>query len=212
MARTGFPPEHPAVLRAVTFLTRRQEADGTWYGRWGCNYIYGTWLALRGLERVAVDLSQERWQRAAAWLRRHQNEDGGWGELPRSYDDASSKGSGPSTPSQTAWALMGLAAAGDSRSSSVRRGVRYLLENQLYDGSWQDAYWTGTGFPKVFYLRYHLYATYFPLWALSEYAAAQGAAGGQDPAAAARSRTAAASRREASGFVSESDEEEAGSR
>jgi squalene-hopene/tetraprenyl-beta-curcumene cyclase len=174
MYGAGFPPEHPAVRRAVTFLTRAQESDGTWYGRWGCNYVYGTWLALRGLKRAGVDLSPERWQRGAAWLRRHQNEDGGWGELPRSYDDPSRKGIGPSTPSQTAWALMALMAAGDRDSDSVRRGVRYLLENQLYDGSWQDAYWTGTGFPKVFYLRYHLYATYFPLWALAEYAASPG--------------------------------------
>jgi squalene-hopene/tetraprenyl-beta-curcumene cyclase len=171
MERAKFPPEHPAMRRAVTFLSRRQESDGTWYGRWGCNYIYGTWLALRGLKRAGVDLADERWQRGAAWLRRHQNDDGGWGELPRSYDDASRKGIGPSTPSQTAWALMGLMAAGDSTSASVQRAVRYLLENQLYDGSWQDAYWTGTGFPKVFYLRYHLYATYFPLWALAEYGA-----------------------------------------
>ena len=211
MERTGFPAEHPAVGRAVTFLSRKQEADGTWYGRWGCNYIYGTWLALRGLARADVDLSAERWQRAAAWLRRHQNGDGGWGELPRSYEDASSKGAGPSTPSQTAWALMALFAAGDSRSDSVRRGVRYLLKNQLYDGSWQDAYWTGTGFPKVFYLRYHLYATYFPLWALAEYEAARRQRTDED-FAAAPTRAGAASRR-SPGLVSDSiDDEEAGSR
>lgn len=176
MDRSGFSPEHPAVRHAVTFLSRKQESDGTWYGRWGCNYIYGTWLALRGLKRAAVDLSEERWQRAAAWIRRHQNEDGGWGELPTSYDEPTRKGVGPSTPSQTAWALMALFAAGDTDSASVARGVRYLLENQLYDGSWKDAHWTGTGFPKVFYLRYHLYATYFPLWALAEYDAARGGA------------------------------------
>jgi squalene-hopene/tetraprenyl-beta-curcumene cyclase len=98
---------------------------------------------------------------------KHQNADGGWGELPRSYDDPTLKGIGPSTPSQTAWALMGLVALNDSRSEAVRRGVDYLLRLQRYDGSWKDAFWTGTGFPKVFYLRYHLYATYFPLWALS---------------------------------------------
>jgi squalene-hopene/tetraprenyl-beta-curcumene cyclase len=169
--RLGFGHGDSAVTKAVDFLSRRQESDGTWYGRWGCNYIYGTWLALRGLKSAGVDLSQERWQRAARWLRRHQNDDGGWGELPRSYEDPSRKGIGPSTPSQTAWALMALLALGQSDTTSVDRGVAYLLENQLYDGSWKDAHWTGTGFPTVFYLRYHLYATYFPLWALSLHSA-----------------------------------------
>ncbi|MEO8190344.1 MAG: squalene--hopene cyclase [Acidobacteriota bacterium] len=159
----------PAVSRATEFLSRKQETDGTWYGRWGCNYIYGTWLALRGLASAGVDLSADRWQRAGSWLRRHQNEDGGWGELPRSYEDPSLKGMGPSTPSQTAWALMALLSLGEAGSDSVERGVAYLLCQQLYDGSWKDVFWTGTGFPKVFYLRYHLYATYFPLWALSLY-------------------------------------------
>ena len=172
--RLGFGADHPAVRRAVTFLRRKQHPDGTWYGRWGCNYIYGTWLALRGLKSAGVDLSGDRWQLAATWLRRHQNPDGGWGELPRSYEDVSQKGIGPSTPSQTAWALMGLIVAGDRDSASVERGIRYLLQNQLYDGSWQDSHWTGTGFPKVFYLRYHLYATYFPLWALAMYETGRG--------------------------------------
>ncbi|HEV2064015.1 MAG TPA: prenyltransferase/squalene oxidase repeat-containing protein, partial [Thermoanaerobaculia bacterium] len=141
--------------------------DGTWYGRWGCNYIYGTWLVLRGLKSAGVDMTAQRYQRAGAWIVKHQNPDGGWGELPRSYDDPTTKGVGPSTPSQTAWALMALFALNDTASETVRRGVDYLLRVQQYDGSWKDAFWTGTGFPKVFYLRYHLYATYFPLWALS---------------------------------------------
>ena len=153
----------------MAFLNGKQHEDGTWYGRWGCNYIYGTWLALRGLAHAGEDLSGERYQRAGSWLRRHQNEDGGWGELPHSYDDPGHKGKGPSTPSQTSWALLGLFALGDSTSSSARRGIEYLLGNQRYDGSWKDESWTGTGFPSVFYLRYHLYATYFPLWALSVY-------------------------------------------
>jgi squalene-hopene/tetraprenyl-beta-curcumene cyclase len=163
----GDRPDHPAVQSAVRFLQAKQEADGTWYGRWGCNYIYGTWLALRGLKSAAVDLSAERYQRAGAWLVRHQNADGGWGELPRSYDDPSTKGIGPSTPSQTAWALMAIFSLGDTGSDVVHRGVNFLLRTQRYDGSWKDEHWTGTGFPKVFYLRYHLYATYFPLWALA---------------------------------------------
>jgi squalene-hopene/tetraprenyl-beta-curcumene cyclase len=111
-------------------------------------------------------LKQERFQASCRWLRSIQNSDGGWGELPRSYDHPDHKGQGPSTASQTAWALMGLMAAGDFDSSSVRRGIEYLLNTQLEDGSWYDEFWTGTGFPRVFYLRYHLYATYFPLMAL----------------------------------------------
>jgi squalene-hopene/tetraprenyl-beta-curcumene cyclase len=167
--RIGIGRETRAVRRAAAYLARQQNADGTWYGRWGCNFIYGTWLALRGLACAGVDLSEERYQRAGSWLRRHQNADGGWGELPHSYDEPGRKGIGPSTPSQTAWALLGLFALGDRGSPSVRRGLDYLLSNQQYDGSWKDEHWTGTGFPGVFYLRYHLYATYFPLWALAAY-------------------------------------------
>ncbi|MEM7354179.1 MAG: squalene--hopene cyclase [Acidobacteriota bacterium] len=157
------------VRRAAAFLSAEQEEDGTWYGRWGCNYLYGTWLAVQALRRAEVAFDDERLTRAARWLRSCQNEDGGWGELPGSYDDPSTKGQGPSTASQTAWALMGLFAIGDYESLSVRRGIDYLLETQQPEGHWHDEPWTGTGFPKVFYLRYHLYATYFPLQALSAY-------------------------------------------
>jgi squalene-hopene/tetraprenyl-beta-curcumene cyclase len=177
----GVPAGHPAVRRAAGYLERQQNADGTWYGRWGCNYIYGSWLALRGLLHAGEDLRQSRFQKAVEWLHAHQNADGGWGELPRSYDRPETKGQGPSTPSQTAWALMALFATGDRDSETVRRGVAYLLSLQQYDGSWRDEHWTGTGFPKVFYLRYHLYATYFPLWALSLYAR-EGAGGSTSPA------------------------------
>ncbi|MEP6994444.1 MAG: squalene--hopene cyclase [Acidobacteriota bacterium] len=177
----GIPAGDPAVRRAASYLENQQHADGTWYGRWGCNYIYGSWLALRGLLHAGEDLRQKRFQRAAEWLRAHQNADGGWGELPASYEDPAQKGRGPSTPSQTAWALMALFATGERDSETVRGGVEYLLSLQEYDGSWKDEHWTGTGFPKVFYLRYHLYATYFPLWALSLYAR-EGAAGSASPA------------------------------
>jgi len=166
----GVPAGEPAVRRATAYIERKQDSDGTWYGRWGCNYIYGSWLALRGLLHAGEDLRQARFQRTAEWLRARQNSDGGWGELPLSYDEPEKKGQGPSTPSQTAWALMTLFASGDRDSATVRRGIEYLLSRQLYDGAWKDDHWTGTGFPKVFYLRYHLYATYFPLWALSLYA------------------------------------------
>ncbi len=166
----GLPADHPAVRRAAAFVESKQFADGTWYGRWGCNYIYGSLLALRGLLHAGADLREPPFQKTAAWIRSCQNADGGWGELPHSYDDPSTKGQGPSTPSQTAWALVALFSTGDRDSEAVRRGVEYLLAHQLYDGSWKDEHWTATGFPKVFYLRYHLYATYFPLRALALYA------------------------------------------
>ncbi len=181
LASLGFGRDHPALGRAVRFLKARQQPDGTWYGRWGCNYIYGTYLALTGLAAVGEDLSAERYQRAARWLAQRQNPDGGWGELPDSYDDPGVKGQGPSTPSQTAWALMGLLACGEAESETVRHGVRFLLATQQDDGSWKDEYWTGTGFPKVFYLRYHLYASEFALRALARYRKAM--EGGRERAA-----------------------------
>ncbi|HSM36900.1 MAG TPA: squalene--hopene cyclase [Longimicrobiales bacterium] len=169
LAIEGFDRSDPAVRGAVAFLRDRQQEDGTWYGRWGCNYIYGTWLALWGLASIGEDMSRERYQRAAAWLTARQNEDGGWGESLGTYADPSRKGRGPSTASQTAWALMGLMAAGHHGSAAVAGGVAHLLETQRPDGSWDDPHWTGTGFPGVFYLRYHLYDDYFPVSALATY-------------------------------------------
>jgi squalene-hopene/tetraprenyl-beta-curcumene cyclase len=169
----GVPPESAALQRAVAFLRAKQAPDGTWYGRWGCNYLYGTWLALRGLAQVGEELTQERYQRAATWLYSCQNEDGGWGELPASYDDPANKGVGPSTASQTSWALLALFALNHVDSPGVLRALEYLLSNQGPEGSWHDDYWTGTGFPKVFYLRYHLYAVYSPLLALAIYQSLQ---------------------------------------
>jgi len=169
LGRLDVPAEDPAVRRAVAFLHRRRHPDGTWYGRWGCNYLYGTWLALRGLRRAGEPPGNGTFREAAAWVESCQNADGGWGELPLSYDDPAAKGRGPSTPSQTAWALLALFCAGVFEGEAVRRGVEYLVELQRADGSWEDEFWTGTGFPKVFYLKYHLYATFFPLWALATY-------------------------------------------
>ena len=164
----GYTVRDLPVRRAVKFLMARQEPDGSWFGRWGVNFIYGTWLALRGLKSVGESLSAPRVQKAGEWLLTHQNPDGGWGETIATYDDPSLSGQGPSTAAQTAWALMGLLALGQAQHPAVRRGVEFLLATQQDAGAWTDRWWTGTGFPKVFYLRYHLYSLYFPLLALSE--------------------------------------------
>jgi len=160
---------HPAVPPALRYLYHEQEPDGAWYGRWGVNYVYGTWQALRGLESIGEDMGAERARRAVAWLQSTQNADGGWGESCRSYADPSARGRGPSTPSQTAWAVMGLMSAGQTASDAVRRGVQFLLSRQRADGTWDEEEFTGTGFPCVFYLRYHLYRNSFPLMALGMY-------------------------------------------
>ena len=169
LATYGYTRDDKRVKRAIDFILREQEPDGSWFGRWGVNYIYGTMQVLRGLEAMGVDIHEPYVQQAAEWLRMFQNPDGGWGETCGSYDDAATKGIGPSTPSQTAWAVLGLLAAGDTRSESVGRGIAYLLRTQKKDGSWDEPQYTGTGFPRVFYLAYHLYRTYFPFLALSTY-------------------------------------------
>jgi squalene-hopene/tetraprenyl-beta-curcumene cyclase len=170
LAAYGYTQDHPRVKKAIKFILSEQEADGCWFGRWGVNYIYGTMLVLRGLQAMGVDHHEPYIQQAAEWLRMVQNPDGGWGETCGSYDDPSTRGIGPSTASQTAWGVMGLLAAGDTRSESVQKGILYLLENQRPDGSWDEDQYTGTGFPRVFYLAYHLYRDFFPLIALSAYA------------------------------------------
>jgi squalene-hopene/tetraprenyl-beta-curcumene cyclase len=169
----GVDRTHPSVRRALDYLYREQEADGSWFGRWGVNYLYGTWQVLRGLARIGEDMETERIQRAARWLRSVQNEDGGWGETCASYDPEHPKATGPSTASQTAWGLMGLLNAGDTESSAVQKAVYYLLNRQDSEGTWEERWFTGTGFPRVFYLRYHYYRHYFPLWALAQYYAAK---------------------------------------
>ncbi len=169
LAALGYDQTHPAVAPALQFLKREQEADGSWYGRWGVNYIYGTWSVLAGLRAIGVDLSEPSIRRAVAWLESKQNSDGGWGESCLSYDDPAWSGKGDSSPSQTAWAIMGLMSAGMIDAISVARGIQYLLRHQMKDGSWKEVRHTGTGFPRVFYLRYHWYCQYFPLWALAMY-------------------------------------------
>jgi squalene-hopene/tetraprenyl-beta-curcumene cyclase len=157
------------IRRAVRYMKDTQEEDGSWYGRWGVNYIYGTWQALRGLVAIGEDMNQDWILRARNWLEHCQNEDGGWGETPDSYVDPSRKGQGPSTASQTAWALMGILACGDIERESVRRGFDYLCRTQNEDGSWDEPYLTGTGFPGVFYLKYDTYRNNWTLMALAEY-------------------------------------------
>ncbi len=165
----GHGPDHPAAQRALGFIRKTQHETGAWYGRWGVNYIYGTWSVLRGLGAIGEDCSADYIQRAIAWIEQRQNDDGGWGETLASYEDETLAGRGESIPSQTAWALLGLFAAGRTEGKAVEQGIRYLIDTQTADGSWEDPLWNGTGFPRVFYLKYHLYAKYFPLWALGVY-------------------------------------------
>lgn len=173
LSHYGYAPSDPRIQRAIDFIRRDQEPEGCWFGRWGVNYVYGTWQVLKGLSEIGVDMTQPWIRRGAEWLLSVQNPDGGWGESCDSYDDPSLKGQGPSTASQTAWALMGLMAAGEGDHPAVARGVEFLARNQNPDGSWDEPWFTGTGFPKVFYLRYHLYRIYFPVFALGTYARLQ---------------------------------------
>jgi squalene-hopene/tetraprenyl-beta-curcumene cyclase len=165
----GYRPGHRQVDRALSFLRSTQEKSGAWPGRWGVNYIYGTWQVLTGLGSIGLDMQEPMVRRAVAWLKQVQQPGGSWGETCRSYDDPSLAGQGAPTASQTAWALLGLLAAGEAHSAAVRAGIDYLLATQKADGGWQEEHFTGTGFPKVFYLKYHMYSLYFPLMALARY-------------------------------------------
>lgn len=169
MGWLGCTMEDERVRRAVRFLKAEQEEDGSWYGRWGVNYLYGTWSVLYGLHKIGEDMTKPYVRKAVAWLTKMQKADGGWGETIASYEDPDLKWVGDSTPSQTAWALLGLMAAGEQESDAVKRGVDYLLTNQTAEGTWEEDYWTGTGFPRVFYLKYNYYRHYFPLLALARY-------------------------------------------
>jgi len=165
----GYSAADDEVKRAIRYLIDQQELEGCWYGRWGVNYVYGTWQVLKGLSCIGENMRASYVQRAAQWLCSVQNSDGGWGESCHSYDNNAAKGQGESTPSQTAWALMGLMATGDYESVSVVRGFKWLLDHQTLEGTWDEELFTGTGFPKVFYLRYHMYRHYFPLFAFGMY-------------------------------------------
>jgi len=156
----------PAVRQGVRWLISEQELDGSWFGRWGVNYVYGTGAAVPALIAAGVGAGDPCVRRAVAWLESHQNEDGGWGEDPRSYDDPAWKGRGPSTASQTAWALLALHAAGEREGSAALRGVQWLVASQREDGTWDEPQYTGTGFPSDYYINYHLYRLVFPIMAL----------------------------------------------
>ena len=173
LAKWGFKKEHPQVQRAIEFVKQRQEIDGCWFGRWGVNYIYGTFLALNGLCAIGENMKTPFIRQAVRWLEDHQNEDGGWGETCQSYKEPSLRGRGQSTASQTAWALMGLIAADEAQTLAAEHGARYLIETQKkagdLSGSWWENEFTGTGFPIHFFIKYHMYQHFFPLMALSRY-------------------------------------------
>jgi len=163
-----------AVRRGLRFLRRAQRTDGSWFGRWGVNHVYGTGGVLPALDAAGFDMSRPRVKRAARWLAERQNEDGGWGETCGSYADPTAIGRGPSTASQTAWGLIGLLAVDGNRGAglaldAIEQGVRYLVESQEEDGQWDEPQFTGTGFPGDFYIKYHLYRNYFPLMALGRF-------------------------------------------
>lgn len=164
----GFGRDHPQVEPALAFIRKTQDPRGCWPGRWGVNYLYGTWQVLVGLNAIGLDMANDPMARkAVAWLESVQQADGNWGESCKSYDDPSTAGQGAPTASQTAWAVMGLLAAGEVENPATLAGLEWLRRTQLPDGSWHEEPFTGTGFPKVFYLKYHLYSHYFPLMALA---------------------------------------------
>jgi squalene-hopene/tetraprenyl-beta-curcumene cyclase len=169
LAQLGYGRDHPTVSKAVDFIKRAQEPDGSWYGRWGTNYVYGTWSALSALNAAGEDMRAPYIRRAVAWLLERQDEDGGWGEDCATYwQERREEVKGP-TPSQTSWALLGLMAAGEAEHDAVARGIDYLMAAPRTTARWEEELWTGVGFPRVFYLKYHGYAAYFPLWALARY-------------------------------------------
>ncbi|TCZ59772.1 squalene--hopene cyclase [Roseicella aquatilis] len=173
LAQLGHGPENPAVQQAIDYMLAEQEPDGSWYGRWGVNYVYGTWSALTALNAAGLPPEHPAMRKAVTWLKAHQNPDGGWGEDGFAYPRRGGTRAdtdlrmGPSTASQTAWALLALMAAGAVEDEAVERGAAWLMRHQGRDGSWPEEDYTGTGFPRVFYLRYHGYARLFPLWALA---------------------------------------------
>jgi squalene-hopene/tetraprenyl-beta-curcumene cyclase len=169
LAQIGDDRESDVIQRGISYLRREQEEDGSWFGRWGNNYVYGTWSVLCALRAVGEDMSQPYIRKAVDWLRERQGDDGGWGEDCASYWQHRKDEVKVSTPSQTSWAVMGLIAAGEIDAPEVRQGIEYLLNAPRDGGKWDEEYFNAVGFPRVFYLRYHGYSAYFPLWTLGRY-------------------------------------------
>ena len=170
LTQIGYGPDHPAVAAVIDYLRSEQEPDGSWFGRWGTNYIYGTWSVLTALNSAGLSANSPEVRRAVGWLLARQHEDGGWGEGGESYSPGAPRGNAPyGTPSQTAWALLALMAAGEAGHPAVARGIAYLVDSQDSEGNWDEPWYTAVGFPRVFYLRYHGYRAFFPLWALARY-------------------------------------------
>ena len=194
LGQLGYAADHPAVAKALDYLISEQEEDGPWFGRWGVNYTYGTGAVLPALESLGIDVNSDYVRRAVEWVVDHQNPDGGWGESCASYVDADARGVGPSTPSQTGWTILALLAAGEATHAATAQGIKYLIDTQQGDGSWDEPYFTGTGFPGYgvgrrlgrylapddhgyqgselpagFMINYHMYRNYWPLMALGRY-------------------------------------------
>ncbi len=170
LTQIGYGPDHPTVAAAIAYLRDEQEPDGSWFGRWGTNYVYGTWSVLAAFNSAGIAPDSPEVRRAVGWLLARQHKDGGWGEEGESYFPGAPHGDAPySTPSQTAWALLALMAAGEASHPAVARGIAYLIDSQDQDGNWDEPWYTAVGFPRVFYLRYHGYRAFFPLWALARY-------------------------------------------
>ena len=170
LAQIGRERDHKSISRGIDYLKTDQEKDGSWFGRWGTNYIYGTWSVLNALNAAGEDMSQSYIRKAVDWLIQHQNTDGGWGEDGATYWKERRDERKESTPSQTAWAVLGLMAAGEVDHTAVKRGVEYITSApREKDGRWKEPWFTAVGFPRVFYLRYHGYSAIFPLWALARY-------------------------------------------